>query len=405
MSHSGFARTAAEHGPGSPDISPQATARMLRHVLIDAHGARELAQAPAALPEAGFLWCDCPHENSAEGLASAATLAGVSIFDAHRLDAENLNHPSFFDSTAQYALIIFRSLAALPGRDDPAAGTGTASAAEIAEAADAEQGRLVPRLRTRPASFFLFPGLLLTIRAPDSRSFSTTHERLHGPRASSYRPPASPEELMLRILNTMVDRYLDMRIPLAEAFERLQRELLDPRRAFRDWYPLLEARREARRLEDLCEEQLDAIQEWRDERLETMSDALQVRTSDLVSHIERVLGHARRMEASLETAVQLHFSATAHRTNEVMRTLTAITAVFLPLTLITGVFGMNFQHLPGLQSPSGFWWTIVAMLAIAAGLLLFFRARAFIHESAFFGRRRARRRSLRKRTADLRNDP
>ena len=374
---------------------------MLRYVLIDAHGARELAQAPSALPDAGFLWCDCPHENSAEGLASAASLVQVPVFDAHRLDAENLNHPSFFDSTAQYALIVFRSLASLPTGDESPAVAGMASAV----AAPADQGRLVPRLRTRPASFFLFPGLLLTIRATDSRSFAATHERLHGPRAAGYRPPASPEELMLRILNAMVDRYLEMRIPLAEAFERLQRELLDPRRSFRDWYPLLEARREARRLQDLCEEQLDAIQEWRDERLETMTDALQVRTSDLVSHIERVLGHARRMEASLETAVQLHFSATAHRTNEVVRTLTAITAVFLPLTLITGVFGMNFQHLPGLDSPSGFWWTIVAMLAIAAILLGFFRARAFIHESAFFGRRRARHRQARKGTASLPDDP
>ena len=63
------------------------------------------------------------------------------------------------------------------------------------------------------------------------------------------------------------------RTPLAQRhlgwqFERPQRELLDPRRPFRDWYALLEARREARRLEDLCEEQLDALQEWRDERLE-----------------------------------------------------------------------------------------------------------------------------------------
>jgi hypothetical protein len=91
--------------------------------------------------------------------------------------------------------------------------------------------------------------------------------------------------------------------------------------------------------------------------------------------------------------VQLHFSATAHRTNEVMRTLTAITAVFLPLTLITGIFGMNFEFIPGLHSEAGFWWTMAGMAAIGIGLLALFRARAFIHESAFFGRRRSARRS------------
>ena len=164
--------------------------------------------------------------------------------------------------------------------------------------------------------------------------------------------------------------------------------LLDPRRPFRDWYALLEARREARRLEELCEEQLDALQEWRDERLEraeagphdphglhAMSDALQVRTSDLVGHIQRVLSHARRLESSVESAVQLHFSATTHRTNEIMRTLTAITAMFMPLTLITGIFGMNFEFIPGLHSPSGFWWALGAMATIGVLLIALFRAR------------------------------
>src|SRR5690606_5025898 len=146
------------------------------------------------------------------------------------------------------------------------------------------------RIRTRPAVFFVFPRVLVTVRAPDSRLVPAIRDRLlaAGGRA---RLPALPEELMLRILNGMVDRFLELRQPLGEQFDRRQRELLDPRRPFRDWYELLEARREARRLQDLCEEQLDALQEWRDERLErtdvgaqgphgmhALNDALQVRT-------------------------------------------------------------------------------------------------------------------------------
>jgi Mg2+ and Co2+ transporter CorA len=365
---------------------------MIDFIAVRPDGASLLAQAPDRLPEAGFLWCDCSHDEARAWAGAAQALTGVSVFEAHLLDAENPNHPSYFDATADYEMIVFRSLATLP---------------------DQAAGGEVPRLKTRPATFFLFDRLLVTVRAADSRSFASTRERLLGPRAAASRTPAAPEELMLRILNAMVDRYLELRQPLAEAFERRQRELLDPRRPFRDWYPLLEARREAGRLQDLCEEQLDAIQEWRDERLERngpqgaapagdgpglpglpgLSEALQVRTSDLVSHIDRVLSHARRMESSLETAVQLHFSATAHRTNEVMRTLTAITAVFLPLTLITGIFGMNFEFIPGQHSQAGFWWTMGGMAAIGIGLLALFRARAFIHESAFFGRRRSARRS------------
>lgn len=368
---------------------------MIDFIAVRPDGASLLAQAPDRLPETGFLWCDCSHDAARAWVGVAQALAGVAVFEAHLLDAENPNHPSYFDSTADYEMIVFRSLATPPE-----------------EAA----GGVVPRLKTRPATFFLFDRMLVTVRAADSRSFAATRERLLGQRATTTRPPAAPEELMLRILNTMVDRYLELRQPLAEAFERRQRELLDPRRAFRDWYPLLEARREAGRLQDLCEEQLDAIQEWRDERLERsepgvaapagagpvlpgLSEALQVRASDLVSHIDRVLNHAQRMEASLETAVQLHFSATAHRTNEVMRTLTTITAIFLPLTLITGIFGMNFEFIPGLHSKAGFWWAMAAMAAIGVGLLGLFRARAFIHESDIFGRRRAARRASAKPSA------
>jgi Mg2+ and Co2+ transporter CorA len=51
-----------------------------------------------------------------------------------------------------------------------------------------------------------------------------------------------------------------------------------------------------------------------------------------------------------------------------MRTLTLITALFMPLTLITGVFGMNFDRMPWLREPDGFWWSIGLMGAVALGL-------------------------------------
>jgi Mg2+ and Co2+ transporter CorA len=91
--------------------------------------------------------------------------------------------------------------------------------------------------------------------------------------------------------------------------------------------------------------------------------------------------------------VQLHFSATAHRTNQIMRTLTVLTAIFMPLTLITGIFGMNFEVMPGIHSPSGFWWTMGTMAFIALGLVTFFRARRYLEETGLrSGDARRRRR-------------
>jgi Mg2+ and Co2+ transporter CorA len=63
-----------------------------------------------------------------------------------------------------------------------------------------------------------------------------------------------------------------------------------------------------------------------------------------------------------------------------MRTLTVLTALFMPLTLVTGVFGMNFEVMPLLKSPVGFWLIMGGMAVIVIGLLMFFDRKRFLDE-------------------------
>ena len=101
-----------------------------------------------------------------------------------------------------------------------------------------------------------------------------------------------------------------------------------------------------------------------------------MRSRDVLEHIERVVHHVTRLEHNAETAVQMHFSAQGNRTNDIMRTLTALTAIFLPLNLIAGIFGMNFEFIPLLHREAGFWWTMGSMALIALTMgLLFWRKR------------------------------
>jgi magnesium transporter len=142
------------------------------------------------------------------------------------------------------------------------------------------------------------------------------------------------------------------------------------------------------KLDRLCEEQHDALQELRDHLVDTVDengnsrthDLLLVRINDVMEHIARVLNHARRLEASLESAVQIHFASMAHRTSEIMRTLTVLTALFMPLTLITGIFGMNFSSMPLLKDTEGFWITMALMATIVIALLLFFRRKRYLDD-------------------------
>jgi Mg2+ and Co2+ transporter CorA len=246
---------------------------------------------------------------------------------------------------------------------------------------------------TQPVTFLLMQHALVTIHAANSRTIEATRTRLleykHRPEGSTQhnRPPTSPAELALRLLNAMVDQYLDLRQPLTGQIDRWQRALLNPRRAFQDWTALLDARIELRKLDLLCEEQHDALQELRDYFVDSSEstsnrsqDLLLVRVHDVLEHITRVLNHARRLEASIESAVQIHFSAMAHRTSEIMRTLTVITALFMPLTVITGIFGMNFVDMPLLKDQSGFWIALGLMVVIVIGLLIFFRRRKYLDD-------------------------
>jgi Mg2+ and Co2+ transporter CorA len=353
---------------------------------IEVQGGRahRLEAAPAALPADGYLWLDLLHEDAAaqpELLPGAVErLTGVRLFELHLQDATNPQHPSFFDSTNDYQMLVFRKLS-----------TGETPPLEERRAHSADERRLLQEIVTRPITFFLLDRLLVTVRQGSSKSIDAVRQRMLDARRNANDPsigdrsrlPLKAGELMLRMLNVMVDRYLELREPLSDRLDRWQRDLLDPRRPFSNWGALLEARMELRKLENLCEGQYDALTEMRDEYLEQtpeagVSDAYLVRLNDVMEHIQRVLHHARRLESSIESAVQLHFSANTHQTNEVVRKLTAIAAIFAPLTLITGVFGMNFRHMPLLDDVDGFWITAGAMAAVAFVMLLYFWTRRIL---------------------------
>lgn len=355
--------------------------------LISSNQVTLTTDIPGNIPADGFLWLDATHEevaaNTAAWRGTVERITGVHVYDLHLADATNLSHPSYFDSTQDYALVVFRKLVLGSGADNPN---------------EASTKRRIPpvltKLLTKPVTFLLMDRALVTVHAPGSRTIEAVRNRLLEPRlkregsAAAGRPPSSPEELMLRLLNAMVDQYLELRQPLTSQIDRWQRALLNPRRSFNDWIALLDARNELHKLDHLCEGQHDALLELRDYVMDNhdgsdksrANDLLLVRINDVAEHITRVLNHARRLESSIETAVQIHFSAMAHRTSDIMRTLTVITALFMPLTLITGIFGMNFDYLPLLKDRSGFWITMGTMALIVVGMLLYFRQRRYLED-------------------------
>ena len=352
---------------------------------------RFLEAVPDKAPADGFIWIYLERDALREQLAplqrAALVLGGSALLDLHLQDLENRSHPSYYDSTSVYDQVVFRRLATSQEVELELRTEGN-------EVDPASPLQAFQRIRTRAVGFVVFDRLLITVHPGGCYTARLFIERYLSDAVHSdgvagtirNRLPANPSDLMLRMINLMVDSYLELRKLLSAEMDAWQRELLRPAAKQANWNSLLVARSELHKLEDLCEEQNDAMQEWLDTARELPAamlpqsdrDGLLARARDVIEHIQRVVHHVRQMEHGAESAVQIHFSAQSHQTNEIMRVLTALTAVFMPLNLITGFFGMNFEFLPLIHSRYAMWVVLTMMLWVGLIVLLIFWRKRFL---------------------------
>ena len=349
---------------------------------------------PQQLPDQGYVWIACSRAVFEAELPriqqTLEQLTGLNLVDLHVSDLLNAQLPSHFDYSADYDLMVFRRLAQAEHPEQP-------PGAERPSRQKRPGPPVMQRIDTSPVGFAVFDRVLLSVHPQDcavreayaARLLASSQSQRSEPdmRSTGARGiPASPADMMLRILSQMVDGYLELRRELSRQLDHWQAELLSPRTRFSRWDALLQARAALHQLESLCEDQRTAVQNWT-ESLEGWPaahepgaahalDLLKIRSRDVLEHIDRVVQHVRRLEHNTETAVQMHFNVQSNRTNDIMRTLTALTAIFLPLNLIAGIFGMNFEFMPWLHQAAAFWWTLGGMALIALVLgLVFWRKR------------------------------
>lgn len=299
------------------------------------------------MPEDGFVWIDFTREQAQGWERWAKELVDVDVDLQHLEDSFSAKHSSFFDGTGDYDMLIFEGLGP---KDDP-----------------------FP-LETRTAAFFMFERLLITVRAEDNRSFGIFRQKLCSPKG---KVPRGAVGLAYYILDAMVDRYLQIRETLDQRLTVLQDELLSPENGRDDWRELLQGRRVARRLEALSEDQLEALDGWRRNTCFDWDEKLQVRVRDLVEHVTRVRNHASGLERDLEAAVQIHFSSLSQRQNEIMKVFTVVSVVFMPMMLLTGIWGMNFKNMPELDWPDGYFIALMLIFGVGAATFAWSRWRKF----------------------------
>jgi magnesium transporter len=227
---------------------------------------------------------------------------------------------------------------------------------------------------TRDIDFFLGRNYLITVHDGQSRSIARIkevcdqHERVLS---------EGPVGLLHRIVDSMVDNYrpaieeLEDRIAMLEEVAFAGRESMVRQ--------VLKLKRDLATLRRVLIPQRDALGRLARREFPMISDEMAYRFRDVYDHIARYSEEAILFQDRVTGILEVNLSTVSNRLNMVMKVLTVMSTIFLPLTVLTSMWGMNID-LPRFPGGDGvqFWWIAAIMLAIALAMLAAFRRRGWI---------------------------
>jgi magnesium transporter len=122
----------------------------------------------------------------------------------------------------------------------------------------------------------------------------------------------------------------------------------------------------------------DVVSSMQRDESPLIRDSTELFLRDLHDHVIRVTDSIDTYRDMLSSMQDVYLSSISNRTNEIMKVLTLFSSIFLPLTFIVGVFGMNFRNFPELDWPYGLQGTMVLMVLVGVGMYLFFKHKKWL---------------------------
>ncbi|MGB5626901.1 MAG: magnesium/cobalt transporter CorA [Woeseiaceae bacterium] len=333
-----------------PENSPEPRIRVTQYSADDVEviDIDDVATLPGLVKSDYVTWVDI------QGFGNEAKLRGVAAaFGLHPIALEhavNVPQRAKAESYADHNLIIARA----PLLDD--------------------EGNLsVPQV-----CFIVGEGFLITFQERYLGFFDAVRERIRIGGGQLRKHGA--DYLTYALIDAMIDRYYPVAQQLSDAIEDLE-----------DWvvanpHPdvlkrIHAIRRELVVLRRIGHPQREAINAMLRPQSPFFSDDVQLfvrDTRDHISQIVELVDSSREMGSDLADA---YLSNVSHRSNEIMKVLTLMASIFIPLTFIAGVYGMNFDYIPELSNPVGYFIVWGVMIATAIFMIFFFRRRGWIGTS------------------------
>lgn len=319
---------------------------MMRCHLL--HGANpiecdvDLEEALAAGPGMQ-LWVDIQDPQPAE------LKVLLDRFNFHRLAVEDCSHPqrrSKFERYATHGFVVINALDRTT-EGDP--------------------------LDLVAICMFVRPGLVVTVRPKEVSTLDHVLQRIQD----------DPDRGVLvteRLLHSIIDAVVDEFLPLLDSYEEeladLQARVGQPGTSVPD--RLVTIRRELLVIRRIILPHIEVVRRLTDPDAMDISPEIRLYFRDVLDHAMIVNDTDTLLLEVVNGALQLHSNVINERLNEIMKFLTIVSTLLLPWTVISGIFGMNFDVIPIAHQEFGFYTAVFLMLACAASLLLYFRLRGWI---------------------------
>ena len=185
------------------------------------------------------------------------------------------------------------------------------------------------------------------------------------------------DQLLFTLIDKMVDKYLTVVQSYEdklEEFEKLAATITESPGWLEDATDL---RRQLLELRRIANSTREVVVELSGD-CELITEEVRRRFAHVVDHLRQVVDNIDGLRELLNSVRDNYRALVANRTNEIMMMLTLVATVLLPISVIAGIYGMNVPLWPASDSPMSFWLVIGAMGAVAASMILYFRARRWI---------------------------
>jgi magnesium transporter len=339
--------------PGTLAIDPRAPQPKIKAISYseesieerDLDGVGELRELKA---RGDKLWVDV------QGLGNEGILRELAeLFSIHPLALEDIVHIPIRPKSEPYKdnlLIISRMLRHADGDD-----------------VDTEQ-----------ASIVVGRNYVLTFQEDYGDVLDPVRHRLQVPRSMMRR--LSSDYLAYAILDTIIDAYYPVIEKLGDRIEKLEELVLREAspETLRDLTAIKSTLLGLRRA---VVPQRDAVNALIRDECEFFSDAVRIYLRDTYDHVVQTSEAVETARELVGGLMNTYLSVVSNRMNEVMKTLTIVASIFIPITFLAGIYGMNFEHMPELHLRWGYPALILTMVAVGVGMLIYFKRKGWIGRS------------------------